>query len=135
MNEFIWHDDYQIGHPPVDQQHHHLFELANQIVAANDTDTLTEYTMLLYRHVREHFQCEESLMKQYGYPCYDEHVVAHNDMLDKLVTISGNLRNRNANNEEILVFMREWVLVHILKMDMILGDYLRHRGMPASFCH
>jgi hemerythrin len=125
MREFNWLESYKVGHSIVDQQHQNLFELANRLVDANKSETLTKYAMLLYRHVREHFQCEEELMKQVRYPGYLEHVQAHNELLNQLVIISDSIHNQNWKPENIKVFMRDWILVHILELDMLLGEYLR----------
>lgn len=127
MSEFVWLDTYKIGNDSVDQQHQYLFKLANQIVEAKDTESLREYAMLLYRHIREHFQAEEALMKQHGYPAYAEHVQAHNQMLDKLVEISDHIHQGKWQHEEVRQFMRGWVLVHILDVDSLLGNFLRQQ--------
>lgn len=127
MIEFVWLDTYKIGNDSVDQQHQYLFKLANQIVEAKDTESLREYAMLLYRHIREHFQAEEALMKQHGYPAYAEHVQAHNQMLDKLVEISDHIHQGKWQHDEVQQFMRGWVLVHILDVDSLLGNFLRQQ--------
>jgi hemerythrin len=36
MNKFNWLDDFEIGYDKVDDQHKHLFELANQGFNAQD---------------------------------------------------------------------------------------------------
>ncbi len=130
MSEFTWLDEYKIGHETIDNQHQFLFELANRIVEDSDTEALTEHAMLLYRHIREHFHAEETLMKQYGYPGYDEHVQAHNQMLDKLVEISNSIHDGTWNPNDVLTFMRGWVLVHIMEVDMVMGDFLRQHINP-----
>lgn len=126
MGEFIWHDHYKIGNATVDEQHQRLFELANQIVEADDTDELIRLFMLFYQHIREHFQAEELLMKQNHYTGYEQHVTAHNQMLDRLVEISKTIHDRQWNTADIQVFVSRWVLVHILEVDRLLGKFLNH---------
>lgn len=132
MSEFIWHDHYKIGNETVDMQHEHLFALANQIVEADDTEELTRLFMLFYQHIREHFDAEEQLMKQQHYPGYDEHVVKHNQMLDRLVEISKTIHNRQWNTADVQIFVSRWVLVHILEVDRLLGIFLDELGTTAS---
>lgn len=132
MSEFIWHNHYKIGHATVDEQHQHLFELANLIVEANDTDELIRLFMLFYQHIREHFQAEEALMKQLNYPGYEQHVTAHNQMLDRLVEISKTIHARQWNLADIQVFVSRWVLVHILEVDRLLGQFLDQRGTASN---
>jgi|APLak6261669570_1056073.scaffolds.fasta_scaffold00011_33 hemerythrin len=131
MTEFIWQDHYKIGNATVDAQHQHLFELANQIVEATDTDEITRLVMLFYQHIREHFQSEEDLMKLYHYPCYPVHVEAHNLMLDRLIEISKTIQHEQWNPTDIREFVSDWVLRHILEVDMLLGDFMKqHLPIP-----
>ena len=118
MSKFIWDNRCKIGDTTVDTQHQRLFELANQLVAANGAEEITSLIMLFYQHIREHFQAEESLMKQHGYPAYPTHVEAHNLLLDKLIEISKSIQNKRWNAADIRIFVNHWVLVHILEVDM-----------------
>ena len=124
MSEFIWQSDYDIGHPMVDKQHQYLFELANNILEAKTKSEMTKYVMLLYKYVREHFRAEEALMKDIGYPEYPAHKKIHDMLLDKMVGISENINRGNWDNDDIKVFMRDWILDHILVKDKVLGKYI-----------
>lgn len=124
MSEFIWKDQYNIGHPTVDAQHKSLFELANKILDANDSETLMHLFMLFYKHVREHFEAEEQLMKDRDYPGFWAHVQTHNQMLDKLNVMSQSIADRQWQTDDISAFVGQWILVHILEEDKPLGNYL-----------
>lgn len=125
MSEFIWDDCYNIGDSTIDAQHRRLFELANQLVGASGNAEITRLLMLFYQHVREHFQAEEAVMKRANYPHYRKHVQSHNQMLDRLMEISEAVRQAHWNPSDIKIFVKEWVLVHILDEDIILGKYLK----------
>lgn len=131
MSEFIWDDRYNIGDSTIDAQHRRLFELANQLVEASGNAEITRLLMLFYQHVREHFQVEEAVMKQTNYPHYRKHVQSHNRMLDRLVEISEAVRQSHWNPSDIRIFVQEWVLVHIMDEDMMLGEYLK-LGNPQA---
>ena len=124
MSEFIWQSDYKIGHPMVDKQHQYLFDLANNILEAKNKSEITKYVMLLYKYVREHFRDEETLMKDIEYPEYPAHKKTHDMLLDKMVDISKNINEDNWDNDEIRVFMHDWILDHILVKDKVLGKYI-----------
>lgn len=125
MSEFTWSDRYKIGNDLVDSQHQHIFKLANETVSVSDDADITRLLMLFYQHVREHFQAEEHLMKQAGYPRYQEHVEEHNLMLDRLNEISLNVQKRQWNPDDIKMFVRRWISVHIVQEDMRVGEYLK----------
>ena len=61
-NNFVWLNEYNIGHDTVDQQHQYLFNLANLIVNPyNDQQKTYHNVVALYQYVREHFRNEELL--------------------------------------------------------------------------
>ncbi len=128
MSTFTWQDHYKIGNATVDAQHQHLFELANQIVGTTEAHELTRLFMMFYQHVREHFEAEESLMKQYLYPDYPMHVEAHNLLLDKLIEISKTIQNRQWIPADIQAFLNDWLLRHILEVDMSFGEFLKQHS-------
>lgn len=124
MSEFNWKTEYNIGNAMVDAQHQNLFDLANQIVDATNSATLTRLFMLFYQHIREHFEAEEQLMKQNAYPDYERHVAIHNQMLDRLIAITETIHAGTWTLADIKAFVASWVLVHILEEDKLLGEYL-----------
>lgn len=124
MGNFIWQDRYLIGNQKVDQQHRQLFDLANQLVRSNNQNDLSENIMRLYRHVREHFQAEESFMKDHAYPDYGQHIATHNLMLDKLIEVSDKINKNEWQQQDVLTFMHEWI-THILEEDSAIQDYVQ----------
>lgn len=125
MDKFVWREDYKIGHETVDSQHQRLFELANQMIAAEDTKQLIELAMNLYNYIRKHFQLEEALMKQANYSGYAEHVAAHEALLDGLIAISGKIHDGSCRKQDISDFMNDWVLSHILEQDMAMAKAVK----------
>lgn len=128
MSKFTWQEQYRIGNATVDEQHQHLFELANQLIDEADTDEITRLLMLFYQHARMHFQDEEAMMKQHHYPDYAVHVEAHNLMLDKLVDISRSIPSGKWTPADIQMFVDNWLKVHILEVDMMLGEFLKRHS-------
>ncbi|WP_020481509.1 bacteriohemerythrin [Methylomonas sp. MK1] len=124
MNKFVWENQYLLGNEVVDQQHRELFDLANQLVNSKDTQALAENIMLLYQHVREHFQAEEAFMKQHGYPEYQHHVQTHNLMLEKLIAFSQKINRQKCQELDVSGFMRDW-LNHILEEDAAINAYFK----------
>lgn len=131
MSLFNWKSKYDIGDATVDAQHQHLFELANQIVKASSHDETTHLLMMFYKHVREHFRAEETLMKSNGFPDYLEHRDAHNQMLDKLISLSDRVQRRQGDSFDIQNFVSDWILAHILSEDMALGEFLKQHSQAA----
>ncbi|PKD41427.1 bacteriohemerythrin [Methylomonas sp. BW4-1] len=124
MNEFVWENQYLLGNEAVDQQHREIFDLANQLVSSKDTQALAENIMLLYQHVREHFQAEEAFMKQHDYPEYQHHVQTHNVMLEKLIAFSQGIHQQKRQEIDVSGFMRDWI-THMAEEDAAINTYLK----------
>jgi len=82
--------------------------------------------LALYHYFREHFKDEETLMKQYHYPDYAEHVKNHEELSKKLSEINDGIVTGETSLDEVAEFMQNWVHGHILEEDLILGKFL-HR--------
>lgn len=126
MLNFIWLDEYKIGNDIIDQEHQYLFDLANQIVAPyNDQQKTHQNVLTLYHYVREHFSHEEALMKQHDYPGYEDQVKEHELLAKRLDEISAGILRGEIKPDDVMKFMRNWLLDHILGKDMLLGEFFR----------
>lgn len=126
--KFQWLDDYKIGDAVIDQQHQYLFELANQIVDPDNDQQKTHHNLLaLYHYVKEHFRAEEAIMKLHNYADYSEHVKEHAQLSKRLDEINSDVICGEIGRDEVMKFMRHWLLDHILGRDILLGDFLRDK--------
>jgi diguanylate cyclase (GGDEF)-like protein/hemerythrin-like metal-binding protein len=128
----VFNQSNETGYRDIDEQHHQLVDLANQLnTAINSGYTLTiikrQFEELVL-FTRFHFSTEERLMEQYDYPRQDEHKHAHTRLLEELAHIK--LRLQQEGGELIaLQTLKDWLLAHIENMDKPLGDYLKqHAG-------
>lgn len=124
MNKFVWEDHYRLDHKLVDEQHEYLFELANKLVHSSNKDELIHNTMLLFRHVREHFSAEEIFMRERRFPGLQQHVENHDLMLIELVGFSEKIQNDEWDLRDAEEFMGQWIN-HILDDDTVFKEYLQ----------
>lgn len=129
--KFQWQQQYAIGDALIDQEHQHLFDLANQITGDLSRDELIHRIILLYRHTREHFSNEEKLMRKHAYPDYERHVADHDHMLATLVAQSDELNKGNVTDAQVMTFMENWT-AHILCGDRQFRDYLQAEQSDAT---
>jgi hemerythrin len=108
-----WKDAYKIGHAEIDQQHQRLFELTNALMAAKDVGELRRSMVQLYKHTREHFDLEESLMRQYKYPELAQHTEMHDNLLSRLNEVSEEVGRGQVNRSALVQLMGTWALHHI----------------------
>lgn len=124
-----WKDSYSIGMYLIDAQHKHLFEIGNEAYALLKNglkiDKYDEIVLIiedLSNYTKYHFRCEEEYMIEINYPGYENQKKKHNDFIEKIDGIQ--LHNIDENQqkyiEELLDFIFNWVLEHILKEDKLI---------------
>ena len=137
MAFLVWKDEYAIGHHIVDQQHQHLVKLLNttydtykyrvpetEFLLNEIFDELVEYTVY-------HFATEEELMIQKSYPegLRVSHVEAHNDLRSAVLKYQEKIKNHDIEiQNEILDFLKQWLLQHIAVVDVDLAKYLDNKN-------
>lgn len=82
-------------------------------------DSLAEYTAY-------HFGAEEALMQRLEYPNYFEHKAVHAAFLDDMAIFKREFINASpAFAVTLLTYLKDWLLEHILNIDMHFGDFLK----------
>lgn len=134
MTDYInWSSKFLIGIPMIDEQHKILVRTANKlyrILLLSKPDKIKEDLLdifqQLYEYALHHFKVEESIMERYKYPKLAHHREAHYQFVKKLDKYfervnDGNLRDLGLS---LLAFLRQWLLLHLLKMDKEIGVFL-----------
>ncbi|KLU65558.1 MULTISPECIES: hemerythrin family protein [Desulfosporosinus] len=125
-----WKEEYSIGVEQIDEQHRHLFEIGNKIydllenyLYVDKYDRIVSIIQELKDYTKYHFQAEEDYMIELKYPRYFSQKVEHDDFIQKIegVDLESLDRDQDKHIREILTFVFDWVLEHILKKDMLIG--------------
>ncbi|MCL2657662.1 MAG: bacteriohemerythrin [Betaproteobacteria bacterium] len=135
---FHWHDEFSIGLKEIDEQHKELVRLLNALHEAIHShrgsatcrkilDSLAAYTV-------NHFAVEESLMRVSGYPGFESHKKDHEDLVSQVVALQEKLDAGQAKiSFELLHFLKQWLMHHIVGADKRFGDYfLAAGGQPSG---
>jgi hemerythrin len=129
---FKWKDSYCVGDEHIDRQHKELFALANTLFVARDQAALRLCAARLYKHVREHFADEESMMKRMGFPQYQQHVASHNRLISGLNAISQDIASNTIDPGVVDTFLQDWALTHIPEDDAELARYVLAKVHPYA---
>lgn len=123
-------DSLKLDIPEIDSQHETLVGLINELhesmLQRADRAVLDGLLAQLLEHTRHHFDYEEQLMSQHGYPGYDGHKSQHARLIQHLA----DLIERFQSGELLMSFaavieLKAWATIHIEKSDRSLGDFLR----------
>lgn len=130
----VWNDTYMTGVKEIDEQHmilvHTLNEAHTTLKKDNKIETLEQITQDLLSYALYHFETEEELMQEYGFQEVSEdnaheHLEQHRAFSEKVVGIRDGLKTETPiAPEELLDFLQQWLLNHILNTDMKLADFI-----------
>lgn len=130
-----WSDRYAVGVEIIDQQHQKLFrlidELARGIQSGNSEAALQTVFDELADYTRTHFETENRLMRESGYPDSAKHGALHRELEASLADLVGKARRGEPwVSLETMNFLRQWLYHHIDDTDRQFADFLLRR--PAG---
>ena len=134
-----WNEKLATGITTIDSQHKELFNRINNLVLAikqqrcrSEIDGTLKF---LDDYARVHFSEEEKHMRDTGYTGIDEQRESHKQYLAALAElkeqaalprIQGGSYDLSATTNQVVV---DWIVDHIMKLDMKFGEYLRSKGL------
>lgn len=130
-----WSDQYSVGLDIFDNEHKKLVAIINDLhdsfergvdrsVAERALDSLVEYTML-------HFQHEEMYFDDWAYPDEAAHRIAHQELRAQVLEYRAALTAKGGIEMalELIVFLRFWLLGHIMADDKKFCQFLHDKGL------
>jgi hemerythrin-like metal-binding protein len=132
MEFFKWKDQFSVKIPEMDQQHQKFFNLLNKVHLYNETqerdpEFLNELFRDLFAYVLTHFDDEEKLLEQTGFPGLELQKKQHQHFRDQLVKLREQYINSQATiPQSVLTFMRDWFMNHVLEFDKEYGKYFKN---------
>jgi hemerythrin-like metal-binding protein len=125
----VWKDEYEVGHPVLDAHHQLLIEIINSLyeaAAAGASETQLDETMReIDAYARRHFHTEEEILAAVGYPHLSRQEKAHEDYVRKVDELKRSFFLPSGGlSQEILHFLKNWWLTHIVTMDKEYSGYL-----------
>ena len=132
-----WDEQYSIGVQIIDNHHKHLFMLLNKTYDSNikyvPTDELGALFDELINYTIYHFSKEERLMQETRFPDFQSHKIKHENFSQKVMEMNEYFHTgRNSLTLEVISFLNNWLLDHILLADVEFGRFLTIMGKNAS---
>ncbi len=129
-----WNEAFMVQVPSMDNQHLGLFEAMNRLYQAvldkSPAPLRKQRLDELLKLATRHFADEEQVMEQAGYPELRRHKQEHARLLAGLDTLmQRNGPDDEEFNMELLVFLKNWLLNHISKVDKQYSGSLRQAGI------
>lgn len=132
MSFVEWSPDLSVGIDFMDADHQKLMELVTELhelvqagqaqsAAVEKLDELVEFT-------QQHFRLEERLMEENDYDGFEQHREVHELLLQDVADLRQHLEaGEQSAGPEIMVFLKDWLIRHILGSDKDFGGFLERR--------
>ncbi len=134
-----WSSDYELGDEVIDFQHKKLVLLLNQLhdaVESNTQQLLVEISLdELVKYTQTHFSQEEFIMdeeEELSAEFVDSHKKSHRNFVQKIQDFKKQYYEGKADvSEEIISFLKDWLVNHILVTDKELVESSGRHKMSA----
>jgi len=137
MTVVEWSNDFKIGEDEIDKEHWGLFALIHDLGdkrAQGALETSVAATIdALVAYVDVHFEHEERLMRETGYPGLAAHKKVHEALGRRVGEFQADFQRapENFDYEELMEFLSNWLSQHILKLDMEFAGFLKRQRARA----
>ena len=127
-----WSPNLSVGIEFMDSEHQQLMGAINELheqLSSGQQDRLVATLDDLLRQTREHFEHEESTMRDNAYRHFEQHKRLHDALLEELEEFRDRTGKQNMHpGTELSDFLKDWLLEHILESDKHLGGFLEGTG-------
>ncbi len=126
-----WKYEWNSGNDEIDRQHRKLLELGNSLINLSFSGAEPEKTgnqlETLIKHIISHFEYEEKVLINAGYPDYPEHIRIHNGLVSKAMNLRKNHRDGDIKSSAFISYILDDVIVgHMLEKDMLFFPYIKN---------
>ncbi|MGL4991497.1 MAG: bacteriohemerythrin [Sarcina sp.] len=127
---FEMKEAYKTGIKFIDEQHEEIFKITSKAYYLLKNDfTIDKFDQIilivneLKEYTRFHFEAEEEYMKEIGHKKYFSQKIEHEKFMGKLneLDIKKIDDTQDESLEEILKFLGDWLIHHILEKDLLIG--------------
>ncbi len=128
----IWSKSYSVGVSQMDNEHQRLIDIINNLYSAmragRSAEAIGAILDELIDYTKTHFAHEERLMQDSGYAGFDEQKRAHEALVAQVVEIQQKYRAGTALGQEVMTFLKNWLVNHIQGLDKRYGPTMNKKG-------
>ena len=130
MDHIVWEERYNIQVEAIDAQHRRLVDLMNHLIDIQGQETsdddIIDILGALTNYLGDHFETEEQMMIDHGYPEFESHREEHQAFVTQTAYFIATFRDSGASlKRDILLFLKDWLVDHIIKTDAAFGAFLK----------
>ncbi|CBH22398.1 membrane protein of unknown function [Acetoanaerobium sticklandii] len=125
----VWSSKFESGHEGIDAQHKELFDDSNEIfetiLSIKTKEEQLESLMKIIDDLKEHFDYEEEVLREIGYPEVNYHAVSHMNLMNNAKLFIDKFQKDEVEIIEVLNFIIfEVIADHLYRQDRLYFPYL-----------
>lgn len=125
-----WREQLSVGNDLIDSDHQILIDIINKAdrsLQAKSREGLLMALEELDKYSRVHFTLEERVAQAVGFPDLGQMHTSHVLLMEALNRISQDIGEQwdKAATDQFGQFLRDWLVNHVIKEDMLLKPYLK----------
>lgn len=125
----VWSSKFESGHEGIDAQHKELFDDSNEIfesiLSVKTKEEQLESLMKIMDDLKEHFDYEEEVLREIGYPEVNYHAVSHMNLMNNAKLFIDKFQKDEVEIIEVLNFIIfEVIADHLYREDRLYFPYL-----------
>ena len=129
-----WEDKYSVGVSIIDKEHKNIINIINKVIAAkqhkDNPEEITEVLNEMTKYTHEHFKNEEAYMIKFNFPMYQYHREEHLGFSMRILSYQSRVTNGDYEvANEILEYLKQWLVDHIQKTDKEYTDCFNKNGL------
>ncbi|MCX7141477.1 MAG: bacteriohemerythrin [Proteobacteria bacterium] len=129
--ELRWNPLYSVGNDTLDEQHKKLLKLCVEAtICMESSATIEEFERFhailtqMISYAAEHFETEEALLKEHGYPQLAEHQEEHQEYIGQLTELLMRASEDITDRGALKQCLWTWWSRHILESDMKYSEFI-----------
>ncbi len=138
ISRFVWKDAFALKVPKMDGEHKVLIEKINFLAEAMEksqgrpSKNVKTAFAALASYTRTHFANEEAFMDSFAYSEEAKHKEIHRALLAQVDKFGSELQASRLNASALMNFLNDWLLKHILNVDMRYADEYRQNNQTKK---
>jgi len=129
-----WSSELVLGIAAIDEQHKKLIGIINDfhrgLTDGHANESIDNVLRQLFEYIHIHFSYEEKLLDEHAFPYSEQHCQKHNELIKQVEDFRDKLtEGRIMIGMDILSFLKDWILHHILEEDKAYVNFLTSKGV------
>jgi hemerythrin len=122
-----WREEFCIDNAIIDSQHKWLLKLAGRLLEIEprpeNFEEVKMIVMQLYQYMEFHFQREERLAKDIGYPKQEAHAKAHRIIIEEMNAMMISCTTFEDLRPQLHKIISGWIEHHVFTMDKDIAQF------------